>query len=60
MEIRTFAEADRPALRELFPRAGEGAPSASLWGHPESEAAVYLDPYLGPMVRAPAGPRRRG
>jgi ribosomal protein S18 acetylase RimI-like enzyme len=25
---------------------GEGAPSGSLWGHEESEAAVYLDPYM--------------
>jgi len=41
-----FAETDRPALRELFPRAGAGSPSGSLWGHPESEAAVYLDPYM--------------
>jgi GNAT superfamily N-acetyltransferase len=46
MEIRAFAETDRAALRELFPRAGEGAPTASLWGHPPSEAAVYLDPYM--------------
>jgi GNAT superfamily N-acetyltransferase len=46
MEIRTFAEADRAELRELFGRAGEGAPSASLWGHEESEAAVYLYPYM--------------
>jgi ribosomal protein S18 acetylase RimI-like enzyme len=46
IEVRTFAEADRTALRELFPRAGAGSPSGSLWGHPESEAAVYLDPYM--------------
>ena len=46
VEIRTFTEADRPALRALFGRAGEGAPTASLWGHEESEAAVYLTPYL--------------
>ena len=45
-DIRTFNEADRAGLRELFGRAGEGAPSASLWGHEESEAAVYLDPYM--------------
>ena len=43
-EIRTFAEDDRAELRELFTRAGEGAPTASLWGHEESEAAIYLDP----------------
>jgi hypothetical protein len=46
MEIRGFAETDRAALRELFPRAGAGAPSGTLWGHPASEAAVYLDPYM--------------
>lgn len=46
MEIRTFAENDRDELRELFGRVGEGAPSASLWGHEESEAAVYLTPYV--------------
>jgi ribosomal protein S18 acetylase RimI-like enzyme len=45
-EIRAFAEADRAGLRELFGLAGEGAPSGSLWGHEESEAAVYLDPYM--------------
>jgi GNAT superfamily N-acetyltransferase len=46
MEIRAFAETDRAELRALFGRAGEGAPSASLWGHEESEAAVYLVPYM--------------
>lgn len=46
MEIRTFEESDRAELRELFARAGEGAPTASLWGHLESEAAVYLEPYM--------------
>ena len=46
MEIRTFAETDRAELCELFSRAGEGAPSASLWGHEKSEAAVYLEPYM--------------
>ena len=45
-EIRTFAETDRADLRELFARAGEDAPPASLWGHEESEASVYLDPYM--------------
>lgn len=45
-EIRTFTEADRPALRELFGRAGQGAPTASLWGHEESEAAIYLQAYM--------------
>jgi len=46
MEIRTFAETDRAELRELFSRAGEGSLTASLWGHEESEAAIYLDPYM--------------
>ncbi|OZM80626.1 GNAT family N-acetyltransferase [Pseudonocardia sp. MH-G8] len=46
MEIRRFCEVDRPALRALFGRAGEGAPTASLWGHEESEAAIYLTPYM--------------
>ncbi|SFB54533.1 Acetyltransferase (GNAT) family protein [Amycolatopsis marina] len=46
MEIRTFAERDRAELYALFERAGEGSPTASLWGHTESEAAVYLEPYL--------------
>ncbi|MEU4343733.1 GNAT family N-acetyltransferase [Nocardia sp. NPDC023852] len=46
MKIRAFAEGDRAALRELFVRAGAGSPTESLWGHPESEAAVYLEPYM--------------
>lgn len=46
VKIRTFTEQDRKELRDLFSRAGEGAPSASLWGHEESEAAVYLTPYM--------------
>ena len=45
-EIRAFAEADRAGLRGLFGRMGEGAPPGSLWGHEESEAAVYLEPYM--------------
>lgn len=44
--IRTFTEDDRAALCDLFARAGEGAPSASLWGHEESERAIYLTPYM--------------
>lgn len=46
LEIRRFAQTDRAELRELFTHAGAGAPPASLWGHKESEAAVYLDPYM--------------
>jgi hypothetical protein len=45
-EIRTFSESDRDAMRDLFGRAAEGSPTASLWGHEESEAAVYLTPYM--------------
>ncbi|MQA09949.1 MAG: GNAT family N-acetyltransferase [Pseudonocardiaceae bacterium] len=45
IEIRTFEEKDRAELRALFGRAGEGAPPDSLWGHEESEAAIYLTPY---------------
>jgi GNAT superfamily N-acetyltransferase len=46
MEIRAYKDSDREELRALFARAGEGAPTESLWGHPESEAAIYLDPYV--------------
>ena len=45
-QVRPYRESDLAALRELFVRAGEGAPTASLWGHPPSEAAIYLDPYV--------------
>ena len=41
-----FREDDRDQLRALFGRAGEGAPSSSIWGHEASEAAVYLLPYV--------------
>lgn len=46
MRIRTFHENDRHELRALFARAGQGSPTESLWGHIDSEAAVYLDPYM--------------
>ncbi|GAA1242417.1 GNAT family N-acetyltransferase [Prauserella halophila] len=46
LTVRTYRSGDRPALRELFAYAGNGSPTESLWGDPESEAAVYLDPYL--------------
>jgi GNAT superfamily N-acetyltransferase len=42
--IRACTPADRAELRELFGRVGDGAPA--LWGHAESEADVYLWPYL--------------
>ncbi|TCP43399.1 acetyltransferase (GNAT) family protein [Tamaricihabitans halophyticus] len=41
-----MTEADHAELRRLFRVAGEGSPTESLWGHPESEAAIYLEPYL--------------
>lgn len=44
--IRAIADGDQAELRGLFGRACADAPSASLWGHEESEAAIYLDPYL--------------
>jgi GNAT superfamily N-acetyltransferase len=44
--IRAFTDRDRPGLRRLFARAGEGAPTESLWGHEDSEADVYLTPYM--------------
>lgn len=46
VEILTAGQVDRVALRALFDRAGAGSPTASLWGHPDSEAAMYLDPYV--------------
>ena len=46
VEVRAFSERDRDELRQLFGHAGEGAPSSSLWGHEESEADVYLTPYM--------------
>ncbi|MBX6766349.1 MAG: GNAT family N-acetyltransferase [Actinomadura rubrobrunea] len=46
VKIRTFTERDRPVLQALFTRARKGSPSDSLWGHDESEAAVYLRPYM--------------
>ncbi|OLT08975.1 GNAT family N-acetyltransferase [Pseudonocardia sp. CNS-139] len=46
VEIRTFTEPDRAPLLAVFRRAGEGAPTADLWGHDESEADVYLTPYM--------------
>lgn len=45
-EVRTFTESDRAQLRAFFRHAGEGSPSASMWGHEESEAAIYLTPYM--------------
>ncbi|MBP2369269.1 GNAT family N-acetyltransferase [Pseudonocardia parietis] len=44
--IRTYDAADHAALVDLFARAGVGSPTGELWGHAESERAVYLDPYV--------------
>lgn len=44
--IRTYRATDHAALVDLFARAGAGAPTGELWGHTESERAVYLDPYI--------------
>ena len=46
MIVRSFTDADRDPLLELFTRAGAGSPTGELWGHPASEAAVYLTPYM--------------
>lgn len=46
VEIRPYGEGDRAVTESLFRDAGEGAPTESLWGHVESEAAIYLTPYL--------------
>ncbi|WP_459545337.1 GNAT family N-acetyltransferase [Nocardia sp. X0981] len=46
MRIREFRDADRAALRRLFARAGAGSPTESLWGDPDSEADIYLVPYM--------------
>jgi ribosomal protein S18 acetylase RimI-like enzyme len=45
-EIRPYRASDATELRALFRRAGEGAPTETLWGDEPSEAAVYLTPYL--------------
>lgn len=44
--IRPFAPSDQDRLKALFVRAGADSPSSELWGHAESESAVYLDPYV--------------
>lgn len=46
MEIRGVVPGDRAELLALSGRAGAGSPTASIWGHAESEAAVYLTPYF--------------
>lgn len=45
MEIRTFVSSDGPQMMDLAAEAGKDALMGSLWGDPESEAAVYLTPY---------------
>ena len=44
--IRAYEESDRERLNALFLRAGTDSPIGELWGHPASERAIYLDPYL--------------
>lgn len=44
--VRSFEPSDRQRLNDLFARAGAGSPSGELWGHAESERAIYLDPYV--------------
>lgn len=46
MRVRSFQDSDRAALRGLFARAGADSPTESIWGHLDSEAEVYLDPYM--------------
>ncbi|MFD3464189.1 GNAT family N-acetyltransferase [Nocardia fluminea] len=46
MQVRGFKDSDRAEMRLLFERAGQGSPTEALWGHADSEAAVYLDPYM--------------
>ncbi|MFC8526072.1 GNAT family N-acetyltransferase [Nocardia sp. NPDC057227] len=46
MEIRAVLPGDRAELLALSSRAGAGSPTESVWGHAESEAAVYLTPYF--------------
>lgn len=46
VEVRSFVEADRPRLLDLAVAAGAGSPSGSLWGDPDSEADIYLWPYV--------------
>lgn len=45
MEIRTFVSSDGPLMMDLAVEAGKDSLTGSLWGDPESEAAVYLTPY---------------
>ncbi|MGK4000625.1 hypothetical protein [Sorangium sp. So ce1024] len=45
MQVRSYRPSDHQALGALFARAGEGSPTASLWQHPASEAALFLEPY---------------
>ncbi|KIH99242.1 GCN5 family acetyltransferase [Streptomonospora alba] len=46
MHIRAFESEDRAELEALAAYAGRGSPTASLWGHAPSEAAIYLAPYI--------------
>lgn len=44
--VRGYGPGDRASLRALFDRAGADSVVDQLWGHADSEAAVYLEPYL--------------
>ncbi|NLU83278.1 GNAT family N-acetyltransferase [Rhodococcus sp. HNM0569] len=46
LEVRPYRDDDSAALAVLYPTVGAGSPTASLWGDPESEAAIYLFPYV--------------
>lgn len=44
--VRGYEPGDRASLRALFDRAGADSVVDQLWGHADSEAAVYLEPYI--------------
>lgn len=46
MEIRSYSSADCEPLLALFARAGKDSPTGSLWEDPDSEAEIYLHPYI--------------
>lgn len=46
VDIRPYNSTDREILMALFARAGQGSPTGSLWGDPDSEAEIYLHPYI--------------
>lgn len=46
IDVRPYDPADRHGLRTIFDLVGASHAGGQLWGHPESEAAVFLYPYL--------------